>query len=197
MTFTPNIPATGQSLGQTKNLISGNFTNYFNTISQDHVPPNGSGGYAQGKHVASRYVVQGSDPTTIANEIAVYSKAISGIPTLFQRQQNNGTVATLISIIASSVFPIPNGGANQTQYALSLGGISIRFGFAAACANNSTINFSPNFTSACYYVNLTPAFSGSASNLTLGIAETPTSASFSVKLTGVATTDLYYLAIGN
>lgn len=49
MTFTPNIPNTGQSLGQTKNPIRGNFLNYFNTISVDHVEPNlsGAGEHAQ------------------------------------------------------------------------------------------------------------------------------------------------------
>ena len=59
MTFTPNIPADGQSLGSSKTQIRGNFTNYNNVISQDHVAPNSSG---QGKHNKSTYVVQASNP---------------------------------------------------------------------------------------------------------------------------------------
>ncbi len=47
MTFTSNIPQSGQSLGQTRDSVRNNFGNYNTVVSVDHVAPNASG---QGQH---------------------------------------------------------------------------------------------------------------------------------------------------
>lgn len=73
MSFTGNIPNTGQSLGFTQSLIRNNFTNYNNVISQDHVAPNSTG---QGKHANIHMPVQASTPSTIANEGCEYTKTV-------------------------------------------------------------------------------------------------------------------------
>lgn len=75
MAFFPNIPATGQSLGNSRTQVLGNFTNYFNVISQDHVDPNLGG---QGKHKQSTYIdlMPADEPITGANETALYGKSV-------------------------------------------------------------------------------------------------------------------------
>lgn len=91
MTFTPNIPQPGQSLGQTVNLISGNFTNYAQVISVNHLGPNGANA---GKHNLSEYVVQAQSPATSANEVATFcrvgniSNPWSTTPELYLQSQN-------------------------------------------------------------------------------------------------------------
>lgn len=192
MTFTANIPSTGQSLGQTKNLISGNFTNYFNTVSQDHVAPNGAGGYAQGKHVKSTYVVQGSDPSTLANEMAVYSKLFNSIPTLFQRQQSSGAVVPLVSIVSSDSVTIA--GTPQTQYNLIVGGMYLKWGFAFNCPDNTVVNYATAFPTATQSVFL-EITDPNATSTRLNVKSSPTASSFTIRTS--ANISFYYFAIGN
>jgi len=93
MTFQANIPATGQSLGNSRPQVLGNFTNYFNVISQDHVAPN-LVNPSQGKHKKSTYVDQGSDPITAVNEIALYGKSVGASPQseLFLAREGGGAI---------------------------------------------------------------------------------------------------------
>lgn len=64
----------GQSLGQTRDAIRNNFTNYFNTISLNHVAPNSAGA---GKHTFAEFVEQAQAPATSIDEVAVYSRQVT------------------------------------------------------------------------------------------------------------------------
>jgi|SRR5208337_377759 len=78
MTFTTNIPVSGQTLGGSRPLVNGNFTSLYNTIAVNHVPPNGSMGIGQGKHTFVEMPVQAVTPTTLVNEGGLYTQTLAG-----------------------------------------------------------------------------------------------------------------------
>lgn len=135
MTFTPNIPTTGQSLGNTRDMIRNNFTNYNDVVSVNHVAPNDPN---QGKHNFLQMPDQAAAPTTAANELGVYSKDVAGNSRLFLRQENNGT-----EIQMSGIDPL----IATSGYTFLPGGLLMQWGEATLGANkNLTVNFPITFT---------------------------------------------------
>jgi hypothetical protein len=92
MSFTPDMPFSGQSLGNSRLQVLNNFKNYYDTIALNHVAPNTSG---QGKHTFVEMPVQGSTPSTLAGEGGLFTKALSSDPTksilYYQRDANVAT----------------------------------------------------------------------------------------------------------
>lgn len=145
MTFTPNIPATGQSLGSSRTQVLNNFTNYFNTVSQDHVAPNATG---QGKHNKSTYPDQASDPVTIVNEIAAYGKSISGVSQLFLRPESAGNTIQMTRLDTGAL-------SANSGYSFLPGGVIIQWGIVVATSGAGTLtNFPIVFPNACFGVSL-------------------------------------------
>lgn len=95
MTFTNNIPVSGQTLGQTQAGINTNFTIIRDTQAINH------GDYDtanEGKHLFMQMPEQASAPTTAVNEGALYTKVdTASTPTtqIFYRNENNGTEVQL------------------------------------------------------------------------------------------------------
>lgn len=189
MTFLTNIPFSGESLGQSRPQVQTNFQVLQNTISVDHIAMNSAGA---GKHNKSTYVEQGSDPTTAANEIAVYSKLFGSVPGLYQRQQSNGTVTPLVTFVKSDTVTIA--GNAQTQYSITIGGVAFKWGIATNCPNNTTVPYATAFTSGTQSVQLT-IVDPNATSILLNVSSTPIASSFSVKTS--ANISFYYLAIGD
>lgn len=184
MTFTPNIPQSGQSLGATRTLVNGNFTNYNNLISQDHFAPNNGN---QGKHKQSTYV-EVSNPTTAANEIAVYAKDAAGVSQLFMRRESNGTV------IQMSVGD-PVVGANGSTFLP--GGIILKWGEYVSGGDGAAISFVSPFPTTCWLVILTP-ISGSTVNSTIFVrAASVTASQFITDKAGSSNYPIRFMAIGN
>ena len=75
MTFTANIPLSGESLGSTRDRIRANFQQIQSLIAQNHIDFNTSG---QGKHTVVQTVDQTAHPTTAANEPAFYGTSVTG-----------------------------------------------------------------------------------------------------------------------
>jgi len=71
MSFTPNIPASGQSLGSSRTQVLNNFSNYNTVMSVNHVAPNSSG---EGKHKFVTVPGQSPAPTCLANEGLIFAK---------------------------------------------------------------------------------------------------------------------------
>lgn len=90
MTFNANIPQATDLISQSQSQIQTNFSQSNTAFGIDHtafdVVTN------QGKHKKSTYVEQGSDPATSANEVALYSKDLASVSTLYLRKESNGTV---------------------------------------------------------------------------------------------------------
>jgi hypothetical protein len=182
MTFTANIPNTGQSLGSTQKAVRDNFSNYNNTISVNHVAPNSTGA---GKHTFSEFVVQASDPATAPNEITLYGKTTtSGNTELFIRKDNSGNVYQLTSGTPSSA---------STGYTFLPGGIIIQWGRT----NSGSVSFPKEFSNVPYNVQVSSLANGiSTSNLVnISNSPNPTSTGFSVNQ-GTGGLFYYWLAIG-
>jgi len=111
MSFTPNIPATGQTLGQTRDPIRNNFTNYFDVMSVNHVAPNASG---QGKHNFVEMPVQGSNPSTLSGEGGLFTKALSGSSILYYQRDANTTVNQPVLPMATGTFITRNSNGAAT-----------------------------------------------------------------------------------
>lgn len=103
MTFTPNIPATGTSLGESRPLIVGNFTNYNTVLSVNHVAPNASG---QGKHKFLQMPVQASAPSTASGEGGIYVKTAGSQSIPFYRKDNLTLDFPLLPIRAMVRFSV-------------------------------------------------------------------------------------------
>lgn len=125
MTFTPNIPASGQSLGNSRLQVLNNFAILRSTIATDHVDVNASG---NGKHKFVHLPVQTSPvppPTTAALEGALYTKDVgSGVTQLFYRRESNGaeiqiTNGTGLNEVSVSGTAIFAGAGTQTLIDLS------------------------------------------------------------------------------
>jgi hypothetical protein len=122
MTFTPNIPSTGQTLGQTRDPIRDNFTNYNNTISQDHIPPNSPSPFTagQGKHnqlTMPGYIanpVTGLPPVSTATESKYYAFQITAPLGLMQFSRTWDQVASAAAV------PTPISGIQSTSAAITI-----------------------------------------------------------------------------
>lgn len=113
MAFNPNIPQPTDSLSQSQQDILANF--------QAIAPL-----FDQGIQNFVILPVQGSAPATGASELALYSKAVSGTPQLFMRQQSNGAEFNFTSSLQAS-----------SGWARLPSGILIKWGSATAPSRNS------------------------------------------------------------
>lgn len=133
MTFTSNIPSQGQTLGQTRDAIQDNFTNYNNTISQDHIPPNSPVPFSagQGKHnqlTMPAYLANpttGLPPVSTATESKYYAFSITTPLGLMQFARTwdaitaAAAVPTPVSALQSPTAPItltPNATSNVLDF---------------------------------------------------------------------------------
>jgi hypothetical protein len=148
MTFTPGIPNTGQSLGSTRDAIRDNFTNYFDTMSVNHVAPNGTPQGTQGKHTFAEFVAQSADPSTTPSETTLYSKTTSGSNTeLFIRKDNDGSVYQLTNgVPAISAIAYASGNS------FIAGGLLVYWGILSATGGPQTFTGVFNFPTTCIQV---------------------------------------------
>lgn len=94
--YTPNVPQGTQQINNTQQPIQYNFGDIAQLFAVNHVPFNTANTF--GNHTVIDYFSQSSDPSTEANEIAVYAKNVTGdtnISELFYRYPNNGNVVQL------------------------------------------------------------------------------------------------------
>lgn len=186
MSFTPNIPASGNSLGQTRDPIRNNFTNYNTVISQDHVAPNDDD---QGKHKFSTYVEQGADPDPDANECAVYSKEAASVTELFFQRESAGTAIQMTVGDPTA--------ATQGQTFLP-GGVIVKWDTITMTANNQEVTFPSAFPNACFGV--LAINQGNGSNTAYMSISTKSVSSFFLLANSIAVGfpfGVFYVAIGN
>lgn len=110
MTYTVGVPFDGQSLSNSKPQVRSNFTVLNTAFSQNHVA---LGAVDQGKHKFLQMPQQGSAPVTSVDEGGLYAKIVSGVTSLFWRQQNNGSEIRLTGVtpvaLANGYSTLPGG----------------------------------------------------------------------------------------
>lgn len=149
MSFTPGIPASGQSLGSSRTQVLNNFAVLRSTVATNHIDVNNAGA---GKHNLSEYVAQAQAPATTTGEVAMYCRSVSGTSQLFLQQENQLAAATDIQMSR-----LDKGILNaQTGYSFLPGGLIIQWGRDAfvGAAVAKTVTFPVAFTTACYNVQV-------------------------------------------
>jgi hypothetical protein len=123
MTFTSNIPFSGQSLGSSRTQVQGNFTNYFNLVSIDHVAPNAPG---QGQHKEITFNTFGNSAnfTQTGNQSYLYSFNATPASTssCLVYQPSNTVMGTLIPVSPRAVCRAVYSGGMSGSWSLSADG---------------------------------------------------------------------------
>lgn len=144
MTFTANIPASGQTLGNSRLQVLNNFASLRTTISNvtqpNHIDVNNAGA---GKHIFVQMPVQtpGAANLPLANEGGLITQTVSGSTELFYVRDNVNTYLQMTGSVVTG-----NNGAS-----VILGGIRIQW-FRALAANGAVINFPVAFGAVPYVI---------------------------------------------
>ena len=136
MAYNQNIPQATDTISSSQAEILANFQALKTLIDINH----GTFGAAdEGKHKYVTMPEQSSAPTTAADEMALYTKAVSGVTQMFLRNEGSGTEVDFTSATKSN--------SNGT---LTLPcGIILKWGRATTNASGlSTVNFTTAFPTA-------------------------------------------------
>lgn len=196
MSFNPNIPQTTEFILQSFSQLRANFQSIDNAFSSNHASMSGNEDIA-GKHTIVTLRPQSGDPTTGANQTALYTKIVSSVSNLFFAPNNSQTP---IQLTYPSIIRINGPGLNQTHQYFMAGPFLVYGGFINNPTNNQLVTLSPG--SSLIYVDLTIGFYNKPPIL-FPITVAPTNVagmSFNISYpTGLPTSTkfgVYYLAIG-
>ena len=89
MSFTPNIPANGQTLGSSRDEVRDNFSSLRSTLAENHVDVNSAN---PGLHTYVDMLSQSSNSDPITGCVSHYSKLVGGIAEWFFQRENSGNV---------------------------------------------------------------------------------------------------------
>jgi hypothetical protein len=189
MTYTSNVPLSGQTLGATRPLIETNFQQIATVMAVNHEAFNASG---EGKHKFVQLTHQGSDPATAASEVVLYNKLGAGPAEqdLFMRAQSSSDIYQLTRVDNTNFakFATSTGG-NSSGWTFLPGGMLLQYGSGSATPVSSNITFPKAFTNAPYSVTIGQKGSNQTN------VPSVTTTNFSV-ITPSGTSNFYWMAIG-
>lgn len=153
MGFNPNIPLVTDYMVVSQPQIQSNFKTIFSVFAKNHVNINATApGRSQGMHGVVIFREQVDDPTTTADQVALYVKNISNKTTLFYRPSSNQTPIQMtyptISVGLQSTDPAVY---LKEQYSFMPGPFVFYSGVIAA-SNNQIVTLLPATT--LVYVSL-------------------------------------------
>lgn len=127
MAYNNNIPLPGDQISVSQADLLNNFVALQTLIDVNHVD---FASADQGKHKWVSFPQQGANPSTLATEVALFSKvsALSAVPELFFRNANNGAVYEFTSS--------QNDIAGFTRFP---SGILIKWGYSSADGQEITV----------------------------------------------------------
>lgn len=144
MAYLNNIPTAAQRLRDSQPQLLENFATISALLGVDHVivpwtdPATGN----QGKHNQVTLPEQGGDPATLADEMAVYTKAVAAVSQMFLRREGNGEVIDFTSAVAAT-----------TGDTILPSGIHLKWGTAVTNgAGDATIVFATAFPNTTFIV---------------------------------------------
>lgn len=137
--YTPNTPQPTDQINNTQQPIQGNFQDIYDLLAINHIPFNTVDTF--GRHAYVNYVNQGSDPSTLSGEIALYSKSVENNTSkteLFYRYPSNGQIVQLTNASSTSAGSTTQsrGGYfinDNTQTSI---GPSVAYGYFQYLSNN-------------------------------------------------------------
>jgi hypothetical protein len=192
MVYQTIFPLPTDQPSQSVTQFQENFTQLNTQIGTDHFPlvaPTNNG-----KHQKSTYVELAADPSTAANEVAVYTKStntninpgatVLTQPEMYMREQSNGTI-----------YQMTKGNPNQNNgEGVCFGGLQVRAGTGGIPAGNPGVigvSFSQRFSTACVSV----AVSVNGANVVVQ-AEAFSPTGFTAKANNGGATSFSYVAVG-
>lgn len=196
MTYTQDIPLSGDSLGGTRARINTNFQEIFNVNGINHVDFNDSG---EGKHKFLQMPITGANfnnnttpPSTGTSEGALYVKDDSGGDAqLFYREESNGSERQL------------TGGTVATEGSVPLpGGLILKWGTKSSPGTSGSVTFSTAFPTAIFQIQLTLAHPNQGNvSAAVRLANTPppgpSVTGFEYFSSSSNANALYWVALGN
>lgn len=203
MTYTANVPQSGQTLGFTRPIINSNFTRIAVVFANNHVDFNASG---EGKHKFLQMPDQSAAPSTALNEAGFYSKSVSGVSQLFFKGENSGSEYQLTKGTSGVDANIATFGTN-TSYAADHtggwtflpGGLIMQYGVRSNLSSgNNTVTFPRTFPTAVFSIVVTPVRdSSNVDVIYIRSTGTITTANFVMRNTASGISIGHWYAIGN
>jgi len=196
MSYNPNVPQVGDFTAISQKQLLANFEAISNSMLINHVPLTAVKN--QGLHNSLTLRPQSGNPTTLANQSAIYSKLVSTIPQLFFRSNTNQTP---IQLSNSNLNTLQTGASPGTQSSFLAGPFTIYMGFIQNCANNQIVTLTPSST--LIYVGLSTVLNSTNINTSaynVAVATTVSTNQFTVKYQNISSftpaPTIYYMAVG-
>lgn len=193
MSYNVNIPSAGDFLSLSQKQMLANFQAINNSFFQNHVGLTSIDDI--GKHNTLVLRPQSADPTTTADQSAIYNKLVGSEPQLFFRPSSN---ATPIQLSNSNLNTAQTGAPLGTQSSFLAGPFTIYMGYIINCPNLQLVTLTPSST--LIYAGLSTYLNGQRNPAiqNIALATSITGSQFTVRyptnLTAVPT--IYYMAIG-
>lgn len=199
--FNPNIPVDTDLMLRSQFQIRANFQSIFAAFAKNHVRLNDA---QQGMHNLLLFRTQSGDPTTGADQIALYTKLVSSVPQVFFRPQNNATPIQMTYQSLRTGLQSTNPDVYfPTQYSFMAGPFVIYAGIVNGATNGQTVTLLPATT--LLYVGLTAqnqdfkignkSYIGNARTVPQNIVANAFDITFDTVSLPV-TQNVYYIAIG-
>ena len=194
MGYNSAIPQPTDARALSQSQILSNYQTIAKVWADNHYPLNGDQNTTfKGMHNVLTIRPQTGDPTTAADQTALYNKLVSTIPQLFFRPHNN---ATPIQLTYKSI----KADLSDTQYSFIAGPFIVYGGFITTPTNGQQVTLTPG--SSLIYVGLTPSnvkgvFNVVKSAFPTNINSSPGANSFTITFDASITVGIvYYFAIG-
>lgn len=203
MTFTSDIPLSGESLGSTRDRIRANFQEVASVVAVNHVAFNAVG---EGKHKFLQMPEQLAAPTTAVNEGGFYSKVGTNPAetNLFFRAENNGFEYQMTKSISSSTARFANNSVayvanNNGGWVFLPGGLIMQYGRRTSPGTSGVVTFPLAFPSGNAPFSVSVSLERSSGNQTVSIDDgtPPTSTTFNYLTSSAGSTAVNWIAIGN
>ena len=203
MSYTPNVPLSGQSLGGTRNPINTNFQVINTAFGVNHIALTDIGA---GKHLFLQMPQQLTAPSTASNEGGVYTK-VSTNPAetdLFYRGQSSGFEYQLTKVISASTATFGTYttyvASNDGGWTFLAGGLLLQYGKRSVNSGGSfAVTFPVAFSSNPFSITLAGTRGTTNSSSVFVVQGSESTTGFSIFNTSGAAggiVNCYWMAIG-
>lgn len=207
MTYNPNVPASGQSLGETRVPIQTNFTNLNTAFLANHSPlttnTDGKHKFVQLPESGAGWDNNSTPPTTATNEGALYTKVGTNPAenTLFFRAESNGFEyqITKVDDAHTGTFSTATNynGTNTGGWTFLPGGMILMYGITTGSGSYDIV-FPFSFPTSDPPFSITATIAASAPRTFSISTGTPaTDSGFRIQVSGSAASSCHWQAIGN
>ena len=166
MSFTANVPVSGQTLGNSRPIINSNFTVLQSTWDKNHQDFNLSNA---GAHTHADLLAQSADPNPATTLISHYSKSVSGITEWFMQREAAGMTPGPVFQMSSG-NPMQGAGSPTSNFGQTFlpGGFQMKWGLTAGAGGSQVVTYTgaglTAFPSMTVNVQITPTGGPPGSN---------------------------------